>query len=273
MKLTETADGLLLSEIENFDIALTLDCGQAFRWSQEANGVWSGIAYGRLLKLKQDANGVLFYGVDKAEFDSVWYRYFDLDRDYAGIITAISGNDTLKNASSMCGGIRILRQDPFETLCSFIISQNNNIPRIKGIIDRLCHTFGDKINDIYAFPTAKVMAGLTVEDLAPIRSGFRARYLIDAAQKAASDQFDFAKIEKLPLQEARAQLMTVCGVGEKVADCVLLFGLGRTVAFPKDVWIKRAMAQLFDDKLPECAAPYAGIVQQYIYHYIRTVGP
>ena len=272
MKLIKTAEGLLLSNAENFDLAQTLDCGQAFRWCCDGNGYWHGIVDGVALKLRQDKSGILFCGVNEADFKNKWARYFDLERNYGEIITAISENEVLQKASSLCAGIRILRQEPFETLCSFIISQNNNIPRIKGIIERLCTGFGEKRGEFYAFPTPGALACLTPEDLAPIRSGFRARYIIDAAKKCASGEIDFAEIEKMPLDAAREKLMTICGVGIKVADCALLFGFGKTDAFPKDVWIKRALDTLFDGELPKCALPYAGIVQQYIYHYARTAG-
>lgn len=271
MKISKINEGLLISDLENFDLALTLDCGQAFRWSKDENGCWHGIANGRLLKIKQDHNGVLLYNISTEDFENFWRSYFDLDRNYQEIIDNISAHPILKEAASMCGGIRILKQQPFETLCSFIISQNNNIPRIKGIIDRLCTAFGEKVNDYYTFPNAQTLSKLTLEDLAPLRSGFRAKYILDAAQKCANGQIDFDKINILPLDDARAELMKIKGVGHKVADCTLLFGFGKTDAFPQDVWIKRALQTLFDGKLPDCAQSHAGIVQQYIFHYARTM--
>ena len=170
----------------------------------------------------------------------------------------------------MAGGIRILKQEPWETVCSFIISQNNNIPRIKGIIERLCENFGEKIEGGFAFPSAEKIAALSLEELAVIRSGFRAKYILDAARKFASGEISSERLEQLSTDEARSQLMKIYGVGEKVADCVLLFAFARIDAFPKDVWIKRAMEKLFSGDLPECAVPYAGIVQQYIFHFART---
>jgi len=176
----------------------------------------------------------------------------------------------LKAASGFAGGIRILRQDPWEALCSFIISQNNNIPRIKGIVERLCASFGEEIKEgFYSFPAAEKIATLTLEDLAPLRSGFRAKYILDGAKRVADGEIDLDALKELALDEARQELMKIYGVGEKVADCTLLFGLSHIDAFPKDVWIKKAMAKLFDGSLPECAAPYAGIAQQYIFHYAR----
>lgn len=272
MKTQITKDGLLLYDIDNFNISQTLDCGQCFRWTKTDDGCWSGTVYGKNLLLSQTDDGILFYNTTKEEFDSIWVKYFDLERNYGEVLSVISENETLKKAGSLCSGIRILRQEPFEALCSFIISQNNNIPRIKGIIDRLCRLCGECKDGVYQFPTANVLAKMTPEDLAPIRSGFRARYIIDAAKKCDSKEIDFELIKNLPLEEARNELTKIVGVGVKVADCTLLFGLGRIDAFPADVWIKRAMQSLFDGNLPECALPYAGIVQQYIYHYARTIG-
>lgn len=271
MNVKTTKDGLLVSNLVNFNLAQTLDCGQAFRWTKDLNDCWNGIVADKVLKIKQDNNGLLFYNTSQKDFENFWRDYFDLDRDYGKIIKDISCHPILKEATDMCGGIRILKQQPFETLCSFIISQNNNIPRIKGIIDRLCQNFGKEINGHYTFPDAITLSKLSLEDLAPLRSGFRAKYILDAAQKCANGEIDFDKIHTLPLDDARAELMKIKGVGPKVADCTLLFGFYKTDAFPQDVWIKRAMLKLFDGKLPDCALENAGIVQQYIFHYARTM--
>jgi N-glycosylase/DNA lyase len=253
---------------DNFSLAETLDCGQAFRWS-ESCGVWQAMVGNRLWRLTQEGNRITVFDCNEEEFKNFVVPYFDLDRDYGAIASAVSENEVFCEAVKIAGGIRILRQDPWETLCSFIISQNNNIPRIKGIIDRLCENFGEKTDGGYTFPSAERIATLTLEDLAPLRSGFRAKYILDAAKKFASGEVSADKISALPTDEARAELMKIYGVGEKVADCALLFGFGRIDAFPKDVWIKRAMTVLFDGVLPECAVPFAGIAQQYLFHYAR----
>ena len=169
-------------------------------------------------------------------------------------------------------GIRVLRQEPFETLISFIISQNNNIPRIKGIIERLCLHFGEPFlyhNETrYAFPAPKKLASCTPEDLAPLRAGFRAKYLIDAAKRIASGEIDLEAVRKLPLPDAKAKLQTISGVGPKVADCALLYGLHRTECFPMDVWMKRAVL-LLPRLSPADFGENAGIAQQYLFHYVR----
>lgn len=260
---------IVLKNIKNFDLAQTLDCGQAFRWKSTESGSWVGIAHGKRLELIREGEDIIILGTNESEFESVWKKYFDLDRDYGAIIDAISCDETLKAASLFGSGIRILKQDPWEALCSFIISQNNNIPRIKGIVERLCENFGEEKDGYYTFPSYERLACCSVEDLAPLRSGFRAKYIIDAAQKIASGEINLDTLEHIGYIEAQKQLMTIKGVGPKVADCALLYGLGYIEAFPSDVWIKRALNEFFGGKIPECAKPFGGIVQQYIFYYIR----
>ncbi|MBQ4118780.1 MAG: DNA glycosylase [Clostridia bacterium] len=256
--------------LPDFDLPHTLDCGQAFRWSCNDKNVWSGVAYGKYLELeKLDDGSIVLYNTTKQDFYDIWFTYFDLERDYESIIVKLSENEILKKACEYSHGIRILNQEPFETLCSFIISQNNNIKRIKGIIERLCENFGEYKNGYYTFPTAEKLASLTIDDLAVLRAGFRAKYLLDAAKKVVSGEVDLNNLKNLPLDDARTELMKIVGVGPKVADCCLLFSHHHTTAFPKDVWIKRAMSVLFGDELPENAQEYAGIAQQYIFFYAR----
>ncbi len=258
--------------IENascLSLSQTLDCGQAFRWTEQ-DGIWQAMVGNRLWRLKQTADKITVFDCNEAEFYGFIVPYFDLERDYEKIVKAVSENEVFRAAAEIAGGIRILKQDPWETLCSFIISQNNNIPRIKGIIDRLCEGFGERTDGGYTFPTAERIASLSIEELAPLRSGFRAKYILDAARKFADGSISPEHIATLPTDEARAELMKIYGVGEKVADCTLLFGFARIDAFPKDVWIKRAMNVLFKGVLPECAVPFAGIAQQYLFHYART---
>lgn len=253
-----------------FDLMQTLDCGQAFRWSQKDNNVWCGIAFGKYIELSQENNNIIINHSTKEDFDNIWYNYFDLARDYEKIIAEVSSNETVAKAAKYCSGIRLLNQEPWEALCSFIISQNNNIPRIKGIIERLCENFGNKINGGYTFPSAEVISKLTIDDLAVIRSGFRAKYILDAAQKTACGEIDLCSLMNIDYDMARQKIMTIKGVGPKVADCVLLYGLGYKNAFPRDVWINRALDQMFDGNIPDSVGQYGGIVQQYIFHYIRN---
>lgn len=221
--------------------------------------------------LSQNGSEVTLHDVRKQDIP-FWEEYFDLATDYSAYIATLSEDETLKKACESSYGIRILRQEPFETLISFIISQNNNIPRISGIIGRLCESFGTDIGGVYAFPTVEQMSGITPEDLAPLRAGFRARYICDAVEKVNSGEVDFAEIDRLPLTEAREKLKLITGVGDKVADCVLLFAFHKLDAFPKDVWVKRLMAEFYPDGLPECTRGIEGIAQQYLFDYVRNCG-
>ena len=261
---------IYIYDIPEFDLPHTLDCGQAFRWACNNCGIWSGVAFNRYLELEKLQNGtVVLYNTNEDDFKNIWCDYFDLERDYKAIVKDLSQNEILKKACEYSYGIRILNQEPFETLCSFIISQNNNIKRIKGIIERLCENFGEYKDGYYTFPTAEKMASLTLDDLAVLRSGFRAKYLLDAAKKVVTGEVNLNNLKDQSLEDARAELMKIVGVGPKVADCCLLFSHRHTSAFPKDVWIKRAMEVLFDGELPENAQNYAGIAQQYIFFYAR----
>lgn len=260
---------LYLYGTQNFSLEETLDCGQAFRWETTDGNIWRGVAGNKFLELYRDGDAVIFKNTSLTDFKNFWYNYFDFDRDYGEIIKTVSTDKTIAEAVNFASGIRILNQDPWEALCSFIISQNNNIPRIKGIIERLCENFGEKFENYYSFPSAETLAKLYPEDLEILRSGFRAKYIIDAAKKVANGTVDLESLRHISYEEAAESLMQINGVGPKVADCTLLFSLGHIEAFPKDVWIKRAMDMLFDGELPECAIPYAGIVQQYIFHYSR----
>ncbi len=259
--------------IENadFDIKQTFLCGQCFRWAQQEDGSFSGIAMGRQITLTQENGAVVLHNVNEADIP-LWESYFDLGTDYSALKARFSEDETLREACRCSSGIRILRQEPFETLISFIISQNNNIPRIAGIIGRLCEAFGEKLEggEGFSFPTAERLRGITPDDLAPLRAGFRARYICDAVEKINSGEVDFALIEALPLEQARERLKAIVGVGDKVADCVLLFGFHKTDAFPKDVWVKRLMAQFYPEGLPECTKGFEGIAQQYLFDYVRN---
>lgn len=250
--------------MECFDLPQTLECGQCFRWNRGPDGSYTGVASGRVLNI----SGENFSEVIR---DPFWKHYFDFELDYEKIRLQLAESDpVLARAAEFAPGMHILNQNPWEALCSFIISQNNNIPRIKGIVARLCDAFGAEIGEgAHDFPTADRLAALSEDDLSVVRCGFRARYLLDAAKKVAGGEVDLEQVRRLPLDEARAKLMTIVGVGPKVADCALLYGLHRLDAFPMDVWMKRAMRMLFPGKKPESFGQYAGIAQQYIFHYSR----
>lgn len=250
-----------------FNLSLSLDCGQAFRWQKNGN-IWHGVAFGKMLNIEQTENELIFYDCSEDDFNNIWKIYFDLDCNYNEIVSKYDDN-YLKTAVSEYNGIRILRQEPWEALCSFIISQNNNIPRIKGIIERLCEEFGEGENGSKSFPSAEVLSKLTVEDLAPLRAGFRGKYIIDAAQKVANGDIDFDKIQSEPIEFGREELQKIKGVGTKVAECTLLYGFHKIEAFPIDVWVKRIMAEMYPDGLPQCTKGTEGIAQQYLFHWRR----
>lgn len=254
------------------DLEQTLESGQCFRWTRREDGSYTGISGRHILSVRQRGDEIIFDTAGKSDIQ-YWLSYFDSETDYGRIIERFSADNTLKAASSENPGIRILRQEPFETLISFIISQNNNIPRIKGIIGRLCDNFGEEIKSSHgvfrAFPDAKTLAGLSPDDLAPLRAGFRVRYILDAAEKVNSGEVDLESIDAMSADEGREYLKKITGVGDKVADCVLLFAYHKTDAFPSDVWIKRITAKYYADGLPECMNGYRGIAQQYLYEYFR----
>ena len=256
-----------ISRPDNFDLNLTLDCGQAFRWHYK-DDKWHGVAFGTPLSIQQTENEIIFFDCNENDFNNIWKAYFDFDLDYKKIVSSYN-DEHLKTATQEYKGIRILQQEPWEALCSFIISQNNNIPRIKGIIHRLCEIYGDGETDRKTFPSAEVISKLTVEDLSPIRAGFRAKYIIDAAQKVTKGDVDFEKIKQNPIEFGRDELQKIKGVGAKVAECTLLYGFHKLEAFPVDVWVKRIMAEMYPEGLPECTKGTEGIAQQYLFHWRR----
>ena len=268
------SESIIISNTENFDLSQTFDCGQCFRWRKIKDNTFEGIAFGKIIHIQQTEDSIILQNVSQEDFQRFWYDYFDLSTDYAQIGKILSEIDPmLSKAYHFCPGIRILKQEPWETLCSFIISQNNNIPRITKIISRLCSLWGEPIlgtENFFSFPEAKTIANLTEEDLAPIKCGFRAKYILDAAKKVVANEINFEDISSLPLDLARETLMKINGVGPKVSQCVLLYGFHRLDAFPVDVWMKRIMDKYFQGKSPEMFGEYAGVAQQYLFHFCRT---
>jgi N-glycosylase/DNA lyase len=269
MDIVYTSRVIEVRELPFFDLDDTLNCGQAFRFFPDDEGGWQGIVRGRQIRMTSMPGGVRLEGCDRQEFDSLWRHYLDLDRDYGAIRRGFLSDPTFGRCAQYAPGIHILRQEAWEALISFIISQNNNVPRIKGIVQRLCEGFGEPVPGGYAFPVPQRLAKLSEEDLSPLRAGWRAAYILDAARQVADGRIDLDAIEQMPLKDTRAQLQKIKGVGLKVAECVLLYGMGRMEAFPLDVWMKRAMATLFPGRCPEDFGPYAGIAQQYIFNYSR----
>ena len=265
---------LVVTGLKDFDLKHIFDCGQCFRWNVDADGSYTGVALGRALKIRQSGDTVTLFDTSEKDFQNIWRGYFDLDRDYGGIKKALADDDVMRKAVEYGGGIRILNQDLWETVVSFIISASNNIPRIKGIIERLCALYGSEIEYggeiYYSFPDFETLSRLKVEDLAPIRAGFRDKYIIDAARRFASGDIDEKYIRSLDAEGAKRELMRINGVGNKVANCILLFGLSHTEAFPVDVWIKRIMEYCYFDGEKEIRLSRR--VRAAVFVFLRTRG-
>lgn len=272
MNCKVTKEGIVLKDADCLDIELSLFCGQAFRWQKKSDGCFHGTVREKSVDIEVKKDEIIFKNCSVEDFKNLWYGYFDLDKNYAEICEKISLDEHIKKAVSQYYGIRILRQDPWEALCSFIISQNNNIPRICGIIDRFCSLYG-KQNESgdYSFPSFESLKGITADDLAPLRAGFRSKYIADAVEKLCSGEIVLDNIYDMPMEEARQTLMKIKGVGPKVAECTLLYGFGKTEAFPVDVWVKRIMQELYPSGLPECIKGVEGIAQQYLFHWRRNL--
>lgn len=271
MKIAKHSSGILLSELV-FNIQHTFDCGQCFRFFPDGKG-YVGVAYGKPVRLETDKNGILIH-TDRKDFDDIWSKFLDLDTDYNIIGESLPNDSFTKAAVEFGKGLRILRQEPWEALCSFIISQCNNIPRIQSIIDRLCRLYGDEIiwqdKILYTFPSSKKIAQLSLEDLAPLRCGYRAPYIINAAKAVESGSLIFDELFMMDTSSARKKIMELEGVGPKVADCFLLFGMHKLDAFPVDTWMKKAAVYYGGKFDPSLFGKYAGIAQQYIFYYARS---
>ena len=284
-KVEEHGSDLILTDIKNFILPQVLDNGQCFRWQTGIEGepdinTYTGIAHGRLLTVSLDKTlpkgyRLIFKNTSKNEFETIWCDYFDLHRDYGKLRKLYTKEPTLKNAIAHSPGLRLMRQDPWETLVTFILSQNSNIPRIRGMVSRLCQNFGKPLpaangKTVFAFPLPADLANKTVEELADVKTGYRAPYIIDAAKRVADGRINFEKFSSLSTDELKTELMGIHGVGPKVADCVLLYGFGRIEQYPMDVWMKRVMETYYPNGFPEDIKDTAGIAQQFLFHYIRT---
>ncbi len=282
MEIYEEKGNLILKNVRDFDLVQTFDCGQCFRW-EKIGDAYFGIAYGLPLKISKTSDVITLFDTTRDRWDKVWSRYFDCERDYGEIKKALSVDPVMKTASGFGGGIRLLNQEPFECLISFIISASNNIPRIKKIIDSLCTNFGEKVTylgkDFYTFPTAEKLASLELSDLAVIKAGFRDKYILNAAKAVAGGQIDLECLKSASYEYAKAELLKLSGVGNKVADCVLLFSFEKYASFPVDVWIKRIMEHCYFDgeQDKETISAFAdkkfgelgGFAQQYLFYWAR----
>jgi N-glycosylase/DNA lyase len=271
---------------KDYDLAATLDSGQVFRWVRE-NGFWSGVVGRNRVRLKEELDGI-WAGTEAPVENWDWLRKFlQIDVDLETVLRTFPNDDPMNHAVAACLGLRVLRQEPWECLASFILSATKQIVQIRQIVAHLCKCFGEPLSDNvpgnlrYAFPTPQKIAGVTELDLRKCKMGFRAPNLLGAAQQIAGGKLDLPALSRLSYAEAREKLMTLRGVGGKIADCVLLFAYGFDSAFPVDVWVERALRTLYfprrrvsEKELKHFAATHfgvhAGYAQQYLFHYMRT---
>lgn len=261
-----------------FSVRDTLNSGQCFRWV-ERNGRMCGTAFGRYIEVVQNGDSMTIVGTDDDDYAAVWRGYFDMDRDYDAIRKTVTELEPrLCDAADYAAGVHVLGQDPWEALCSFVISQNNNIPRIRGIVRKLCLHCGERAvgwayaadpADAMAFPTATALAEVSEATFREWGCGYRAAYLTELSRAAEAGSIDFDFIRTAPIDAARKQLRSLKGIGPKVAECVLLYGFGRMECFPVDVWIRRALETELTGGTALIGSEYAGIGQQYLFEYIR----
>lgn len=272
MRIVEYDEYFEVLDADSFDVKETLECGQVFRFKVRDFGytIYSS-------DHKADIycqNNTKIFTKDKKYF----IKYFDFLTDYDKIKSSLSVYPMLKSAINYGSGIRILHNDPLEMIISFIISQNNNIPRIKGIIEKICENYGSKIDDYYAFPTLEQLKSIPLEFFTSIKCGYRDKYLYESI--AMLNELVFLDdIARMNTDDARLELMKLKGVGRKVADCILLFGYHKTDVFPTDTWIVQAYNQIYGDnkkdavaiskKFVEIFGELSGYAQQYMYYHMR----
>lgn len=280
----------VLEDINSFELKDIFDCGQCFRWNLQEDGSYTGVFGNNVLNIKKDKNKVVFEGICEKDIKPTVENYFDLNRNYEEIKEKLSKiDDNMKISIEYGKGIRILNQDLWETIISFIISANNNIPRIKSIIERLSKTYGTQITwrekKYYTFPTAEQLKDVTVKEYRDLGLGFRDIRLYETTKMIIEKQIDLEKMRKNPNTiEVREELLKLSGVGPKVADCILLFSdLKRFEVFPIDVWVRRVMNDLYIKQKDEAKVSkkqiekiaeekfgnLAGLAQQYLFYWRR----
>ena len=255
-------------KIDNFSLKDTLLCGQCFRFNAIDSNCFFVFAGSNSSIIKQEGD-ILIFEQSTCQLD-FWRNYFDIDTNYTKLLDDFQGDKILEKARSICGGIRILRQDPWETLISFIVSANNNIPRIQSIINRLCSNFGRKIKNGFSFPTAQELEFCTEDDLSILKAGFRSRYIIDAIKKVNSREINLDEFYKMNTTNAKENLMQICGVGNKVSDCILLFAYHKMDSFPVDVWMKKTLNEYYPNGVSKQILTCPGLAQQLLFYSKRN---
>jgi len=272
--------------VQDYDLAATLDSGQVFRWHLAGN-VWQGVIGKHLIRLTQQSGGIHAQTAAPVEDWNFLRTFLQTEIDFAAVLNSFPDDEPMRTTVAACPGLRVLRQDPWECLATFILSSTKQIVQIRQIVAHLCERFGEpvaapaSVPPLNSFPSPDKIAAVSEADLRECKMGFRAPSLLQAARQIAGGGFDLEKIRRLDYASARAKLITLRGVGGKIADCVLLFAYGFDGAFPVDVWVERALQQLYfprrrasEKRLRKFAAthfgPHAGYAQQYLFHYMRT---
>lgn len=295
--IIEKENSIVLENVKDFNIKQILECGQCFRWERITDTNYIVVAYRRVIEIIQEGSTVTILNTNINDFNEIWKDYFDLNVNYEDVKIELSKDELLKKSVEFGYGIRILNQDPFEILISFIISARNSIPSIMKTIKKISERWGDKIeykgNIYYAFPTPNQLKDVSLEEIKETGASFRSKYIVDTISKVNAvieaksngtldeelKQFDLDYIKSLPVDECHKALQNFMGVGAKVADCIMLFSMGKHSAFPVDVWIKRAMIHFYlapDVSLNkirvfgrEKFGELAGLAQQYLFYYAR----
>lgn len=288
MKTYEEENSVVLEGVEDFKPTHIFECGQCFRWKKEENGSYTGVAKGRILNVEERNGKIYLNNTNLDDFNNIWYDYFDLGTNYTEIKNKLKNMDEyLDKATDFGWGIRILKQDQWEMLISFIISSNNRIPMIQKAIDNLSREFGKYIGEYngkeyYAFPTPEELSSVSQEQIRACQTGFRDKYIKSTADEVANNNDDVYRYSELNTEECRKELLKFNGVGPKVCDCIALFGMQKYDTFPVDVWVKRVMQEFYveeDMSLPKIRAyaidkfgDLAGFAQQYLFYYARELG-
>ncbi|HYF84342.1 MAG TPA: DNA glycosylase [Clostridia bacterium] len=285
MKINEVENGLILEGIKDFDAKHIFECGQCFRWTKEEDGSYTGIAFDKVLNVKSDYDKgiVMLSNTNLRDFQDIWFDYFDLGRDYGLIKETLSKDSVLDMAIKYGRGIRILKQEPWELLISYIMSANNSIPMIARSIRLLSEMYGREVHykgkTYYTFPTQSELQEVTIEGISMCRAGFRCKYIYQAVRMLNKGEIKLNDIVSMDMDNARKELIKIPGVGPKVADCIMLFSMQKYKAYPVDVWVKRVTEYFFlkrDVKMKEIQqfavekfGDLAGFAQEYLFYYAR----
>ena len=283
-KTIEAIDnGVVIKGVKNFELPHIFDCGQCFRWNRIDNGNYIGVAFGKVIEVEKKEDNVTLYNTNEEEFYTTWENYFDLKREYGFIKEELSKDQLLKKSVEFGYGIRLLQQQPFELIVSFIISANNRIPMIKKAISNICRNWGNSLEYkgeiFYSFPTPEQLSKASLEEIESCGVGFRGKYIKDTVEKISNNEIDLKTIVELNDDSCHESLQQFSGIGPKVADCIMLFSMGKYSAFPVDVWVKRAMQHFYlapDVSLKkirdfgrEKFGELSGFAQQYLFYYAR----